>query len=115
MPRANKLVEGFIRSSFQSVWSLELLLYLKHAPGLCFAQHELVVALRASHEVVSTSIQALLAAGLIAQDEQHCVSYAPASQEVAAHVDAVETLYRTKPDAVRRVIVHGPEAGSRPD
>jgi hypothetical protein len=31
----------------------------------------------------------------------------PTSDEVAAHVAAIEQLYQTKPDAVRRVIVHG--------
>ena len=112
MPRANKLVEAFITSSFQSVWSLELLLHLKATPERCFTRPELVTALRASDEVVSTSIQSLLAAGLILEDEQHCVSYAPATQDLAHHVDAVEQLYQVKPDSVRRVIVHGAESGA---
>lgn len=111
MPRANKLIERFIITSFQSVWSLELLLHLKKAPDRCFSQQELVAALRASDEVISTSIQALLAAGLIIKDEHRCVTFAPANAELADCVDTVEQLYQVKPDAVRRVIVHGAERG----
>ncbi|MBO9576636.1 MAG: hypothetical protein J7494_12940 [Sphingobium sp.] len=111
MPKADKLIAGFITSSFQSVWSLELLLHLKKASDRCFAQQELVTALRASDEVVSTSIQSLLAAGLIVEDEQRCVTFAPATEELAGHVEAVERLYQVKPDAVRRVIVHGADKG----
>ena len=107
MPKSNKQVDRFIVSSFQSVWSLELLLHLKREPDQCFAQPDLVAALRASEDAVSTSIQALLAAGLIVEDEQDCVSYAPGTDDLAAHVDAVEQLYQIKPDAVRRAIVHG--------
>jgi hypothetical protein len=112
MPRANKHIEGFIVSSFQSVWSLEMLLHLKKAPQRCFTQRELVTALRASEEVVSTSTHSLLAAGLIVEDDRSCVSFVPANEELAAHVEDVERLYQVKPDAVRRVIVHGASSGA---
>lgn len=112
MPKANRFIERFITSSFQSVWSLELLLHLRGAPDRQFTRADLVAALRASDEVVSTSLQGLIAAGLIVEDEQHRVRFLPVSEELETHVAAVEKLYRVKPDAVRRVIIHGADARS---
>lgn len=96
---------AFIRSSFRSVWSLELLCILKSEPQRSFSAPELVVRLRASDLVVRQSIDSLLAAGLILVDEGGLARYGPANQETDRLVGNAEKLYSRKPDAVRRLIV----------
>lgn len=100
---------GFIRSSFRSVWSLELLLLLKRQPRP-WAPSELVAALRASELIVAQSLDALTAAGLVAADETKSAAYRPASARLGDLVDGAESLYARSPDAVRRLIV-GASAG----
>ncbi|WBY09186.1 hypothetical protein PIB19_07545 [Sphingomonas sp. 7/4-4] len=62
---AKQEVSSFIRSTFRSVWALELLCFLKKHRDRAWPQRELVVALRGSDLVVSQSIESLLAAGLV--------------------------------------------------
>ena len=100
-------IANFIRGSFRSIWSLELLLYLKENSWQSFSHEQLVSHLRASDAIVSTSTASLLAAGLIVEDEAGTVRYSPASEELASLLDDTEALYRTRPDAVRRVIIVG--------
>ena len=103
MPSGDE-VSRFIRSTFRSVWSLEVLLLLKRAPRRWSAS-EIVSALRASDLVVAQSLEGLAAAGLILTDRPGEACYRPVSAEAAALADAAETLYRQSPDAVRRMIV----------
>lgn len=102
-------VTAFIRASFRSVWSLEVLLLLKRA-ARDWREEEIVDALRASHLIVAQSLDGLAAAGLITLDAQGQAAYLPASPGAARSVEAVEALYARKPDAVRRLIV-GASAG----
>jgi hypothetical protein len=97
-------VSNFIRSSFRSVWSLELLLLLKRDPRL-WPHAEIVAALRASELIVAQSLDALTAAGLVTVDEAGNAAYRPASAAAAALVEGTDTLYARSPDAVRRLIV----------
>ncbi len=97
-------VARFIRSSFRSVWSLELLLLLKREPRL-WPREEIVAALRASDLVVSQGLDSLVAAGLVTVDEEGRAAYGAVSGEAASLVDAAERLYARSPDAVRRTIV----------
>lgn len=99
-----------VGSSFRSVWALELLLLLKRDPRP-HSREELVVALRASNLVVTRALDELVAAGLVTLDEEG-VRYMPASGEAARQIDAVERLYSTRPDAVRRAIVLGTSSGA---
>ena len=98
-------VTSFISSSFRSIWTIELLLHLKRHADRSWSTSELVGALRASELVVSTALNSLVAAGLVARDEKDDVHYAPASPEIERLADATEALYAKKPDAVRRMIV----------
>ena len=93
----------FIGSSFRSVWALELLLVLKRDARI-WSSRELVATMRASDLVVSKALDALVAAGL-ASVEGEGVRYMPVTEEVAACVDELESLYSARPDAVRRAIV----------
>jgi hypothetical protein len=97
-------VASFIRSSFRSVWSLELLLLLKREPR-CWPRAELVAFLRASEIIVANGLEALTAAGLAVTDEAGNAAYRPASDDIGRLADGTESLYARSPDAVRRLIV----------
>ena len=97
-------IAAFIRSSFRSVWSLELLLLLKRDPRL-WPHDEIVAALRASEIIVAQSLDFLTAAGLVSVDEAGAAAYRPASEGSAKLVEGAEALYARSPDAVRRLIV----------
>lgn len=100
-------IADFIRSSFTSIWSLELLLHLKAEAWVAKTPEQLIGDLRASDAVVSASVTSLLAAGLIVEEEGPSYRYAPASEDLAALVEDTDAIYRKQPDAVRRVIVVG--------
>lgn len=104
MPASANLLT-FIRSSFRSVWSIELLLLLKQDPERCWTPGDLVAALRGSDSVVSQSIDALVSAGLVATAPGGEASYAPASPAIKALADEAVAYYAKRPDEVRRIIV----------
>jgi hypothetical protein len=101
----------FVTSTFRSVWSLELVLYLRQSAHKAFSATELVAALRASDAVVSKGIDGLLAAGLIVEEGEGKVRYAPVSSDLDRVVEKTEQLYKVRPDAVRRLIVRGSTGG----
>jgi hypothetical protein len=103
MPAENDLT-GFIRSSFRSIWSLELLLLLKRNMRP-WTHEEIVRTLRASDLIVSQSLQTLACGGLIVIGENDDVIYRPASRRLSLMADEVEDLYARSPDAIRRLIV----------
>ena len=100
----NQKVARFIQSSFRSVWSLELLLLLKRDEGP-WTREALVSALRASDLVVSQALASLVTAGLAAIDAEGRARYTPLSDDVAKLVAETETLYISRPDMVRRLII----------
>lgn len=95
----------FVRDTFGSVWTLELLLLVRSSPHVCWSTGNLVKTLRASESVVNQGIQNLLAAGLIVTNEEGAIRYNPANSELEEFAEATEALYVQKPDAVRRFIV----------
>ena len=103
--RATQEVSGFIRATFRSVWSLELLCFLRSRRESAWTHTEMVTALRASDLVITQSLESLLAAGLIMVEDSGAARYQPISETVDALVAATEDLYRKQPDAVRRLIV----------
>lgn len=94
----------FIRSTFRSVWSLEILLLLKREPR-AWTVEEIVTTLRASQLVVAKCIQSLTAAGLVSPESEQSVIYRPVGQDLSDRVEEAEALYARQPDAVRRLIV----------
>jgi hypothetical protein len=104
MPASPELA-AFIRGHFPSVWTLELLLFLKNDPLEAWESGRLVQALRASEAIVTRSMEVLLAGGLVISDNEGKVQYAPASDSLRQLVDETQELYARKPDAVRRLIV----------
>jgi len=109
MPDASELA-AFIRDNFRSVWTLELLLFLKDHAALAWQNDALVQALRASDAIVSTSVENLFAAGLVLTDRKGA-QYAPASDDLRELVDEAQRLYARQPDAVRRLIVSSSTSG----
>jgi hypothetical protein len=106
MPTENDVAD-FIRSTFRSIWTLELLFLLKSDPKRGWMRTDLVAQLRASDLVVAQGVDALLAAGLITIGNDTIVSYQLASPDLAQLTDAVEQMYRQRPAAVRRIIALG--------
>jgi len=98
-------VAGFIRSTFRSVWSLELLLHLKRHRETAWSREDLVAALRASELIVAQSLEALVAAGLVSIDERDCAVYLPAAGDLDRLAEGTEALYARSPNSVRRMIV----------
>ncbi len=110
MPNSDD-VTTFIRTSFRSVWSLELLLYLWRNQTRGWSKPELVAALRASDMIVAQSAEWLGAAGLLASDSDGSMRYAPAAADLDALVAATAEYYAASPGAVRRLIVSGADGG----
>jgi hypothetical protein len=110
MPARQEL-SSFIRSTFRSVWALELLCFLKKDRDRAWQQSDLVVALRGSELVVSQSVESLLAAGLVVIEPGQLVRYQPTSDTVDELASAAEGLYARRPDAVRRMIVAPASSG----
>nr|WP_294815060.1 hypothetical protein [uncultured Sphingomonas sp.] len=108
---AKQEVSSFIRSTFRSVWALELLCFLKKHRDRAWPQRELVVALRGSDLVVSQSVESLLAAGLVVVEPGDLVRYQPTSDAVDSLASAAEALYAIRPDSVRRMIVAQASSG----
>lgn len=104
MPDSTETI-AFIKDSFRSVWSLELLLLLKSDPGRAWSSADLVDRLRGSDSVVRQSVESLVAGGLILVEDDGAARYAPASADLKSLVEKAEKLYAKKPDAVRRLIV----------
>ncbi|MDV3457141.1 hypothetical protein RZN05_09120 [Sphingomonas sp. HF-S4] len=103
-------VSSFIRSTFRSVWALEMLCFLRKNRGQPWSHGDLVAALRGSELLVSQSVGSLTAAGLVVEADG-TVRYQPVSEAVDKLATAAEALYATRPDAVRRMIVAAPPSG----
>jgi hypothetical protein len=102
---------SFIGAAFRSVWALELLCHLRRTPGEPRSPEQLVESLRASDQVVQTSLAELTAAGLASMDRKGQATYAPASADLDRLAGEAEAYYAKSPDAVRRVIIRGANPG----
>lgn len=103
---ANEDLAAFIRRSFSSIWSLDLLLLLRGDAERDWTREELINALRASEQVLARSIGDLAAAELV-RVETGTVRFAPASPDLKTCVDEVALLYARRPAQMRRLIVSG--------
>lgn len=95
----------FIRLTFRSVWSVELLLLLRSRPDQVWTRDQLIQSLRASDQVLSRSVDDLAGAGLI-HDENGFVHYQPEAA-IEETVTALTQLYISRPATVRRLIAGG--------
>ncbi len=104
-------VESFIRSTFQSVWSLELLRFVRSEPRRSWRHEELVSGLRASDLVIAQGVSGLAAAGLLLADGEGGARYEPVSPALDELVAATLAYYAKSPDTVRRLIVSSQNVG----
>lgn len=95
----------FLRSTFRSIWSLEVLFLLADDAARCWSGPEMVAALRASERVVDQAVENLDAAGLLVLEPGGRFRYGPPSMEVQRLVMSARALYAHSPDAVRRTII----------
>lgn len=98
-------IADFIRGSFGSIWTLELILKLAAEPEKSWTPAELIASLRASELVVGRALHELDAAGLIVVEPENMFRYGPASEDLAIMIEAVAARYARSPDKIRRVIV----------
>lgn len=98
-------VLDFAASSFNSVWSLELLLVLKRDPDRSWEAGELIRELRSSQVVVAGALANLLSAGLVVEHENGRYRYQTSPGRMEELIDALQIVYDTKPTAVVRAIV----------
>jgi hypothetical protein len=101
----------FIRATFGSVWTLELLLLLTGDAERAWTEAELVSSLRASDLIVTRAIQELTAAGIVLIEQDRRVRYGPVSEPLRKMVKSTEKFYATSPDKVRRLIVEARASG----
>jgi len=104
-------VTGFIRSTFRSVWSLELLCFLMEHDEREWSPAALVTELRASDLIVAQGLASLTAAGLIIIGNDGSVRYQPASADLDRLAAAARDDYARTPDAIRRLIVSSAISG----
>lgn len=98
-------ITSFIRSSFPSVWALELMIYMRERPEQKWTADELVTELRGSPVIVDVSLQSLISAGMAAADEDGRFFYKPNSPAADRLATAAAEIYRLRPDAVRRALL----------
>ncbi len=98
-------VASFIRSTFRSVWALELLCFLRQNRDRSLSHAEMVTGLRGSDLVVTQGVEALAAAGLVLAEADGSARYSPAADDLDEMVERAEALYAKSPDKVRRMIV----------
>jgi hypothetical protein len=108
---AEQDIPAFIRSTFRSVWALELLCFLRQNRARSLTHEEMVAGLRGSELVITQSVESLAAAGLVLAEADGSARYAPAAGALDMLVERTEALYARSPDAVRRMIV----AAANPD
>jgi hypothetical protein len=93
------------------VWALELLLFLKTNADTAWSSEQLVASLRTSEIIVATSLDMLVAGGLVSVDRDGNARFSPASEDLKRLVDATQSVYATKPDRIRRAIVNSAATG----
>lgn len=98
----------FVRGSFRSVWTLELLLFVHKNAEQSWKVEQLVRELRASDVVVREGLQSLQNAGLVVVEDGLLYRYAPANRVLDDTVAQLDTLYRERPLSVTRTIFSSP-------
>ncbi len=111
-PRSlNNEVESFIRATFRSVWSLELLIFLRRSSDRAWSREEMGAGLSASDSIIGQSLESLVAAGLVSTEGEGAARYLPAAEDLDRRAAEAEAFYARSPDAVRRLIVMSANGG----
>lgn len=102
---------SFIRTHFPSIWTLEVLLFLRNDLSASWHQKQLVAELRASDVIIESALRGLHAGGLIVVEDDGGARYSTATPELDKMVGETQVLYRLKPSAVRTLIIN-PSSGA---
>lgn len=100
---------SFVRASIKSTWALELLLLLRKQAPAGSAQETLVRTLRATPSLVSSCLDQLQTAGLVAADENGSWRYQPAAPTLDDLAHKLEQAYSERPVAIINAIVSLPD------
>jgi hypothetical protein len=83
----------FVRSSFESVWALELILMMRREHTRRWSVSELTQQLRASELLVGGILPGLVRKGLVLETAPGMFQYRPAAVELEQLVDKVAVVY----------------------
>jgi hypothetical protein len=95
----------FIANCIRSVWALELLLFLRRNPAQAWSVEALTAELRSSTFVVSEILVTFRQAGIVAEEPNGSVRYAPAASHLYRPIDELAAAYAVKPLAVSKEIL----------
>ena len=99
---------SFVRSSIRSAWTLEVLLLLRRDARQSWRIDDLVRELRGSVALVTESLNALDALGVLATTASESYHYRAATAQLEELVSALVLLYGQKPITVLRAIFASP-------
>lgn len=97
----------FIHGSIKSVWSVELLLFLRRRREQRFSVDQLIKELRSSRGVVTDVLATFGQAGLVTEEDGY-YRFAPASEELDRLTQELETVYSERPATVVKAIMSAP-------
>jgi biotin operon repressor len=101
-------IAAFIRDSVPSIWTLELLLFLRKNEGSAWSTDQLIRELRGSRLLVIDIIASLERAGLVVEESDSSFRYGPTKAEVDDLILRLDRLSVERPMAVRNAIVSAP-------
>lgn len=97
----------FIHGSIKSVWSAEILLFLRRRREQSWTPDQLIKELRSSRSVVIDVLATFAQAGLVTE-EAGAFRFAPASDELDRLTRELETVYAERPATVVKAIMSAP-------
>lgn len=104
---------NFIRSSFTSVWALELLFLMRSDPSRTWSVGDLTRELRASELLVQDILPDFINKGLVLEAARNLFQYRPAARELEHLVDRVAAAYAENRVMLINEIFRAPEHSAR--
>lgn len=101
---ADETLPAFIRSTFPSVWTLEIMCHLRRLAPAGSTPAQIVADLRASELVVTGALSVLTTVELVTVEPNGTALYAPANATLDGLADQAVALYARSPNSVRRMI-----------
>lgn len=95
---------GLLSEHVRSVWSLEVLLFLRRQPDRAWRPEELVRELRSSRGAVAGALARFEVGGLAVKEDGECFRFAPASPVLAEFSDRLAEAYEVRPVTVINMI-----------
>jgi hypothetical protein len=103
-PVSDDQILDFIRSSVKTVWSLELLLFMRRDAQRAWTVDQVVRELRSSRNIVTEAIAVFVQGGIL-REEDTGFRYDPATDELDRLVEQLAREYAERPTTVVNAIV----------